>query len=244
MGSELTEGIKTNTNATWLAKKITGEGVQVNRIVSVSDEPEHIAAAVKEILTRNPDILIITGGLGPTPDDKTLGALAQATGRKLSLDRGALNMVKESYSRMWSEGLTRSKKLTPAREKMAYIPKGAKPLSNSVGIAPGVQLKFGRTLIICLPGVPAEMRAIFNQHVKSKLSKIGEHVKHTAELSLKDADVSSLAPLLNQLLQKFPGIEVRSYPSKNRVRIMILSTNIEKAKAAREFLLRLVRELH
>jgi molybdenum cofactor synthesis domain-containing protein len=243
VGSELTEGAKTNTNATWLAKKITNEGVQVTRITSVSDEPEHIIAAVKEGLTRKPNLLITTGGLGPTPDDKTLGALAQATGRRLSLDQNALALVRKSYSRMRTEGLIKSKKITPAREKMAYLPKGAKSLSNPVGAAPGVQLKCGGTLIICLPGVPAEMRAIFNQHVKGELPEIGERVKSSAELSFRDADESSLAPLLSQLPQKFPGIEVRSYPSKNRVRIVIVAASTKKARAAKEALSKLVREL-
>lgn len=203
VGSELTEGIKTNTNATWLAKKITSEGVQVTRITSVSDELEHIIAAVKEGLARKPNLLIITGGLGPTPDDRTLGALAQATSRRLSLDQNALALVRKSYSRMQIGGLIKSKKITPARKKMAYLPKGAKLLSNPVGAAPGVQLKCDETIIICLPGVPAEMRAIFKQHVKGELSEIGERVRSTAELSFRDADESSLAPLLTQLPKKF-----------------------------------------
>jgi molybdopterin-biosynthesis enzyme MoeA-like protein len=144
---------------------------------------------------------------------------------------------------MRTEGLIKSKKITPAREKMAYLPKGAKSLSNPVGAAPGVQLKCGGTLIICLPGVPAEMRAIFNQHVKGELPEIGERVKSSAELSFRDADESSLAPLLSQLPQKFPGIEVRSYPSKNRVRIVIVAASTKKARAAKEALSKLVREL-
>lgn len=242
IGSELTEGLRQNTNAAWLAEKLTSGGVWVTRITSVGDDSGQIAEAVRETIGRKPDLLVVTGGLGPTPDDKTIEAVAKAVGSELAIDKEALKLVEESYSRMHAQGLVKNRKLTESRRKMARLPKGAKPLSNPVGAAPGVQLKRDETLVTCLPGVPAEMQAIYEQHVKSALPQIGGQKRLTAEITVKSGDESVLAPLFAKLARKFPTVEVRSYPSKGEVRIMLVSTTDGEVKAAKKALSELLQE--
>ena len=121
---------------------------------------EAIRQGVQEALGRRPKLLITVGGLGPTHDDMTLKGVALALGKPLVLNRKALDTIKKHY-----RGMEGSLLLTTYRRKMATLPEGAEPLPNPVGTAPGVLAKLDGTTIISLPGVPAEMKAIFKQSV-------------------------------------------------------------------------------
>jgi len=238
IGSELIDGFRTNTNATWLARELTGIGIRVTQITSVGDVLGDVAAAVRGALARSPDVLIITGGLGPTIDDRTSEALARATRRKLVLDPTALEIVKLSYGRMHARGLVLRKGLSSARRKMALIPDGATALPNPVGTAPGIQLKQGKTSIICLPGVPAEMRAIFTKYVRGDLIKLSGRALHHVSIDVRGIDEATLAPFLEQLKKKFRRLDVRSYPSgkgmKGRIKVMLVASTSAEAKDAEE----------
>jgi molybdenum cofactor synthesis domain-containing protein len=248
IGSELTEGLRADTNARWLAEKLTGMGFRVVRITSVGDDSSEIIAAIRDALKRLPDVLILTGGLGPTPDDKTCEALARAVGRRLVLDPSALELVSLAYKRMHARGLVERKGLSPARMKMAHIPRGATPLSNPVGAAPGIKLRCRKTLIFCLPGVPAEMRAIFMKHARDDLAKLSGLTQHTALINVKGVDEATLAPLLGRLLKDFPQVNVRSYPSgkgaKSRIKVMLVAPTSADVKAARNRFKKWIKKLH
>ena len=126
------------------------------------DLHESIAEAMQAALRRQPDLIILTGGLGPTVDDLTIQAAARALGRSLDLDAAALDMVRETYERLCNEGIVADARMTDARRKMAALPKGAAAVHNPVGAAPGVVLWEGGSLLVFLPGVPKEMKAIFS----------------------------------------------------------------------------------
>lgn len=236
IGSELTEGLRANTNASWLARRLTGEGIRVMRMTSVGDVMEEIIASIRDALAHAPDFLVITGGLGPTPDDKTCEALAHATRRRLVLDPAALRFVKLSYERMHVQGLVMRKEISPARRKMARLPRGAIALPNPVGTAPGIRLKHRKTLIVCLPGVPAEMRAIFAKHVRENL--ISGEAQRSELINVRGIDEATLAPLLERLADKFKRVDVRSYPSgkgmKGRIKVMLVAPDAGEARAARD----------
>jgi len=247
IGNELIEGLRTNTNATWLAKELTDVGVRVAQITSVSDVVEDIVAAIRGALSRSPDVLIITGGLGPTIDDRTSEALARATRRKLVLNPAALEIVKLNYERLHARGLVLRKELSSARRKMAIIPNGATVLPNPVGTAPGIQLRQGKTLMICLPGVPAEMMAIFTRHVRGDLVKLSGRVQHHALIDVRGIDESTLAPLFERLVKKFQRLDVRSYPSgkgiKGRIRVMLVAPTASEARDAEKIFNRWLNKL-
>ncbi|MGH9925629.1 MAG: molybdopterin-binding protein, partial [Nitrososphaeraceae archaeon] len=119
MGDELLSGLVLNTNSKWLSKKITRIGGHVNRITIVGDDICAISSAINESLERGIGCLIISGGLGPTPDDKTLEGVSSALGLKLELNELAVDMMKKSYERLCIDY-----QLNEFRLKMATIPKG------------------------------------------------------------------------------------------------------------------------
>ncbi|MEM2912378.1 MAG: molybdopterin-binding protein, partial [Candidatus Bathyarchaeia archaeon] len=97
VGNELLIGKTLNTNAQWLAKRITTMGLNVKRIITIGDDTDEISQALKECLKRKPAFIITTGGLGPTFDDKTLEGIAKALNRKLETNQQALKMVEKKY---------------------------------------------------------------------------------------------------------------------------------------------------
>jgi nicotinamide-nucleotide amidase len=236
IGSELVDGLRTNTNATWLAKQLTKLGIRVAQITSVGDIVEDVAGAIRGALARLPNLLIITGGLGPTIDDRTSEALARATRQKLVLNPAALEIVKTAYARRHARGLVLHKWLTTARKKMALLPDGAIALPNPVGTAPGIEIKRGKILIVCLPGVPAEMRGIFTKYVRHNLVKLKKQANHRVLIEVLGIEESNLAPLFERLSKKFRRVDVRSYPSvkgvRGRVKVILVAPTAAEAKDA------------
>ncbi|MEM1742412.1 MAG: molybdopterin-binding protein, partial [Nitrososphaerota archaeon] len=171
MGYEILDGRILNTNAKWLAEKITSMGGRVVRMVTVGDVVDEIASVIKDALKRKVNWIITTGGLGPTYDDLTLEGVAKALKRKLVLNKTAYEMIKERYRMLAEKGVVESPEITQSRLKMAMLPRGAKPLRNRVGSAPGVLLRYGKTWIACLPGVPAELYSIFEEELKPVIEK-------------------------------------------------------------------------
>ena len=108
-----------------------------------------------------PDLILTCGGLGPTADDLTVAAIAAAVNKPLHEHPQAYAMIRDFYALLYARGDVITAELTPARAKMAQMPSAAEPLTNTVGAAPGVLLQDGSTLIVSLPGVPAEMKDIF-----------------------------------------------------------------------------------
>ena len=230
-GNELLDGRVLNTNGRWMARACSVRGLAVRRITVVGDELEDIKAAVEEALAREPDLLLITGGLGPTPDDMTARAIAEALGRELVLSEEALAMVRRAYERL---GLTPS----PAAEKMAYLPEGATPLENPVGTAPGILVEHGRTRLIALPGVPEEMEAMFKEHVEPILARLVEGLVHyEAYFLVHGVREASMAKVLEELRAKYPGVYVKTHPRAEGGRYYLLvyvATVARSASEARE----------
>ena len=161
IGTELLIGKTLNTNGQWLAKRATALGLKVNRIITVMDETNETALTIKEALRRKNRFIITIGGLGPTFDDMTLEGIARGLNRRLELNEHAYNLIKKVYERAYKRGLLQLEGMTKEREKMAYLPQGSTPLPNTVGTAPGVKLSEENTVIFILPGVPAEIKAMF-----------------------------------------------------------------------------------
>jgi nicotinamide-nucleotide amidase len=213
IGNELLIGKTLNTNASWLAKRSTTFGIMVKRITVVGDDVDEIVSVVREALKRKPNFIITTGGLGPTFDDKTLEGIAKALNRKVKVNEKALKMVREKYENYVKEGKMERVELTPARIKMARLPERADPLPNPVGTAPGVIIDVGGTFLIALPGVPAEMEAIFDESVAPLLKK--EAVELTFFETSMYADgimESTLAPLIDKTMHDNPHVYIKSHP--------------------------------
>ncbi len=213
VGNELLIGKTLNTNAQWLAKRITNLGLNTRRIIVVSDDVEEIASAINESIRRNPVFILTTGGLGPTFDDKTLEGISHAFNKQLEENPEAMEMVRSKYKRYAEEGRIEKFEMTQARIKMAKLPQGSKPLQNPVGTAPGVLLKQEDVTLIMLPGVPQEMMAIFDESVIPLLRKVaGDLVFYEASLEIREIPESELAPIIDQVMNDNPYIYIKSHP--------------------------------
>ncbi|MEM2338838.1 MAG: molybdopterin-binding protein, partial [Nitrososphaerales archaeon] len=193
-----------------------------------------ISNTIQEALKRKPSWIITCGGLGPTYDDKTLVGIAKAIGRELVVNKDAVKMLEDRYKLLVEKGIVKNGQLTPARLKMAMIPEGAIPIPNRVGTAPAVFLKVNDVKIVSLPGVPSEMKDIFEQSLiplfKEDIGKI-----HQSELFLEVSDIveSKLAPLLDKVLEGKSDIYIKSHPQtveEGRSKLLIYITGWSHTK--------------
>lgn len=209
IGNELLIGKTVNTNATWIAQRLTHFGIDVRRMLVIGDSVEEISSSLKDALKRGPTMIITTGGLGPTYDDMTLEGVARAAEASLKENQEALQMIKESYKHI---GL----QLTAARIKMSRMPRGAKPLRNPVGTAPGCFLRLKGTFIVSLPGVPKEMQAIFDESVVPVVTKASKgRVFGEEAFEASGIPESGLAPLLDEVRAHHPSVYFKSHPRRS-----------------------------
>ncbi|UCH02002.1 MAG: hypothetical protein JSV20_09340, partial [Candidatus Bathyarchaeota archaeon] len=227
VGNELLTGDILNTNAKWLAKHITQLGGRVRRINTIGDVLDDFFSALKGVLLRKPTFIIVTGGLGPTFDDKTSQAIANTLNKPITLNDEAFDMVKKKYRKYEAETLKHID-LTPARLKMARIPYGAKPLSNPVGTAPGIYIKYDASKIVALPGVPSEMKAMFANSIVPMIKKAaGAVLVYKKKLKVTGILESEMAPLIEKIMHNNPLVYIKSRP-KAEEPISILELQITK----------------
>jgi len=231
IGNEILIGKIVNTNATWLCQKLTSMGIQVNRIICVPDEEEDIAEVFKEAIKKKIDIVISTGGLGPTFDDKTSYCIAKALNLEYQLNQEALKMIEEKYKE-------KNMELTEHRIKMAKMPKDSEPIRNPIGTAPGIMLRYGKTMIFALPGVPSEMKAMFEETVSKVLRKISGQSYAETYLKVIGVPESSIAPLIEEVMEAISGVYIKSHPRGRELGEPLLEIHFsaivdEKSKAQR-----------
>ncbi len=211
IGNELLLGDVLDTNSHELCRTFTGWGMRVRRVAQVPDEVETIVSEVRGALRRGPDLLACTGGLGPTDDDLTLPAVAEALGRPLEENPQAVALLEQRYRLLVAQGLLTDPTLTPARRKMARLPAGAEPLPNPVGTAPGVLLQEGPTTLVCLPGVPEEVRGIVGGPLAGRLEEILGKGAYAEWSVVARAGEGLLAPLLREVVRGHPDVYVKSH---------------------------------
>jgi len=160
-GDELTTGRTLDTNANFIADKLVAAGLDVTAIMVVGDYPERIVWAWREAL-RFADVIISTGGLGPTADDLTTETIAQVSGRALIMDQGVADRIRQMFAAM-------GRVMPENNLKQAQFPEGAVIIPNAMGTAPGfrldLQTEHGLRHLIVLPGVPREMKPMIEEQV-------------------------------------------------------------------------------
>ena len=194
VGDELLSGETVNTNAAWLGRQLTERGVTVARTAVVPDEVDDIARVVNEYHAEF-DAVIVTGGLGPTHDDKTIEAVAAAFGRDVVESEAAIAWLEEhgGYTR---EDLT---------DGTGEVPEGSRVLPNHEGVAPGCVVES----CYVLPGVPAEMKRMFEE-ISGEFTGQQRYVR-TVDAAEPE---SALLDRLAEVQEQFP-IKVGSYPGEH-----------------------------
>jgi molybdenum cofactor synthesis domain-containing protein len=211
IGNELLAGDVLDTNSHWLCRQLAGRGARVSRMATLPDDVATIGEALLAALSRRPALIVTCGGLGPTADDLTVAAQAAALGRALAENPAAFAMVRDFYATLFRRGEVTTPDMTPARAKMAVLPADAEPLPNSVGAAPGVLMIEGETLIAALPGVPAEMKAIFEESLWPRVAaRFGGQAYAERVIQTNCWDESIMAPAVDAVAARHPRVYVKS----------------------------------
>ncbi len=163
IGDELLNGEMADSNTMAIARLLSGHGYQIRESVTVADNEADMEEAMLGLAERR-DVVIVTGGLGPTADDLTARAAARAFGRRLVLNDEALEQVRAFFTRVERE-------MHPRNEKQALLPQKVAILPNPIGTAPGFRLQHEERDFFFLPGVPKEMEAIFSASVLPRLRR-------------------------------------------------------------------------
>lgn len=211
IGNELLRGEILDTNSHWICQLVNSRGGRVVRVSLLPDIEQEIAQAVREAIERGVGLVVTSGGLGPTDDDLSLAAVAKGAGVRLQLDPQAREMVRQRYDEFHAQGVIAEGGLNPFREKMAWLPAGARPLHNPVGTAPGVLLRVGATTIISLPGVPPELKAILLESLKAEMDQFfGSGGAFARTLTVRCNDESIMVPALTQVVAAYPQVYIKS----------------------------------
>lgn len=204
IGTELIMGQIQDTNSHWIAQQILEIGGNLRRITIIPDDFEQIIQALDESVKRGTNFIITTGGMGPTPDDMTVQAVAEMTKSELMLHEPIFQHFMEKGK------IKRREDASQGMIKMATIPKGAEVYKNSVGWAPCIISQKEKSTIFILPGPPKEMRPLFNDAVKPYIAKQCNKnaVVQRVIVNMYESEVS---PFLQKVMQKYPQTYLKAY---------------------------------
>ncbi len=237
IGNELLNGAVRDANLYTLSRHLTQMGFNVEYAVMTRDLPDRIAAALSFILAHRPDVVLCSGGLGPTEDDLTLAALAGALDVPLEVNAAAVELVEAQYSRLLQQHYLTHHGPEFARRKMATLPAGAAPLPNPVGTAPGVKLDYRGTLIYVLPGVPAELEAIFAATIVPELLQRFPPAAWVERALLVHCDDEAEAAIpLREVARRHPAVYLKSlakpFPSAGVEGLRVIAASQAATEAA------------
>jgi nicotinamide-nucleotide amidase len=225
IGSELLLGQIVDTNSAWMAQRLAEIGVNLFYKTIVGDNAGRMREIIGRALERS-DVIITSGGIGPTEDDLTREIVAEVTGRKLVLDPHLLQQIEERFRK-------RGFIMTKNNEKQAYIPAGSIPVENPNGTAPSFIVEEPRGVIISLPGVPFEMKWLFDHCVIPYLREKFDLREMIVSRVLKIAEVgeSSVDDRIGHLIRNStnPTVGVLAHPGQVDVRISVKAASVERA---------------
>jgi nicotinamide-nucleotide amidase len=215
IGDEILIGQIVDTNSAWMAQELNEFGIRVKQITSISDDKQHIIDALNEAQKRA-DIILITGGLGPTKDDITKHTLAEYFNAKLVLNEEALANVERIFARF-------NRPVTEVNRKQAEVPDNCTIIQNPQGTAPGMHFNINGKHIFCMPGVPFEMKAIMESSVLPyiKANFIGHTLIHENILTVGIGE-SFLATEIEDIENALPShIKLAYLPKLGQVRMRL-----------------------
>jgi nicotinamide-nucleotide amidase len=226
VGREFFTRFKPDSNSLWLTEQLERQGVRVLAKRIVADDLPALTAAFKEA-TERVDLVISTGGLGPTVDDRTRDAVAAAAGLELIRQQEIVDDIVAKFAR-------RGKVPTANNERQAYIPQGAQLLENPQGTAPGFYLRVWESMLVVLPGPPREMRPLyeeFSQRARS-LYPVGESVTATRVLKVVGLGESDMDERIGELYKNLdnPEVTINFTPHDLEIHLTARAPSVEQAE--------------
>jgi nicotinamide-nucleotide amidase len=226
VGSELLTSERLDTNSLFLTAELNRIGIRVVHKAVVGDGPEEMTSSFRHALDRA-DVIVSSGGLGPTDDDRTRNTVSQLLGRKLQLNQEILERIQARFRRY-------NRPMPEINARQAMVPEGATILPNPCGAAPGLWLEtIGGPIVILLPGVPSELRALFECEVKPRLARIAPSERlFTRELRITGLPESEVEARVSAVYALFPDVEVTilAAPSGIQLHPRIWSKNAAQAE--------------
>ncbi len=200
IGTELTRGELVNSNAAWLSAGLTDLGFEVVEHDVVDDDQDRIIAAL-ERLAKFADVIVCTGGLGPTTDDLTTVAVAAALGVGLVRDEASLDHIRRRFERL-------GRPMSDSNAKQADFPEGSTVLANPVGTAAGFEAKVHNARAYFMPGVPHEMKRMFDEQVVPRIRDIAPNDSHQIRFRTFGSPESVVGEKLAGVEEAFPGVTI------------------------------------
>ena len=234
VGTELLSGNIVNSNAAFLARELTGLGINCSYQTVVGDERERILEALK-IASKRADLLILSGGLGPTKDDLTKETVAEFAGKRLAEDARSRRLIQEHFDR---------RGIKPAENnwKQAMVPEGSRVFDNHNGTAPGIALESKNCRIVMLPGPPEELQLMFRESVVPYLKEFSTGVILSQTVKTVGKPESLVEQEIRDLIDGQTNPAVATYAKDGEVHIRVTAT-AESQKEANKRIKPVVKEL-
>ncbi len=232
IGDEVLRGEVANSNAAFLSGRLFEAGLELREHIVVSDDPTAIRSALVRARAEV-DVILATGGLGPTEDDRTVDTVADLLGIGTVADQPSLEAMKKRFA-------THGFELTPNNLRQVRIPVGAQALANAAGIAPGFQISLGGAQAFFLPGVPREMEKMFADHVAprlaSRMNELGVPPPAVRAWHVYGMGESHIDHRLAGLLTGIEGatLHFRTSNPENHVKVVVRDRDLERGKATLE----------
>ena len=231
VGDELRSGKRQDTNGPWMARQLGAVGIVPKRLHVAGDDPDDLSALLRR-LSREATLIVLCGGLGPTGDDTTRQALAQALGVSLQARDDAWQQVEATLR-------ARGREPNALQRSQALLPEGSDPLRNPVGTAPGIRARLDDATIVSLPGVPVELRAMFERHVLPLARALGQPIPARATIWTAGVPESDLAHQV-EALSGARDVSLAYYAHHGEIELVVQGVDASRvgafAEAARRLL--------
>ena len=229
IGTELVLGQIQDTNAHWIAHQILQLGGELRRVTMLRDNFDEMLEALDSAIYRETALILTTGGLGPTPDDRTVAVVAELIGTKPIVSEETV----AEYRRR--RDMSENDPLSEALTKMAVVPATAQVLQNPAGWAPCIKVSHQQSTIMMMPGPPREMKAVFETHIQPLIIERyrAEICTARVHVNMFEAEVS---PLMQKVMERHPDVYLKAYVSlriedNNTMPVDLVSTSTDEVEA-------------
>ena len=226
VGSELLTPDRVDTNSLYLTQRLNQLGIGVTRKAVVGDRHEDVCDAFRQALSRV-ELVISSGGLGPTLDDLTRESVAELLGRKMIMNAGVLQGIEARFRRL-------ARPMAEVNKRQAMVPEGAEILENSRGTAPGLWLEADGRFVVLLPGPPHELKAVFSERVEPRLERLAGATRlYSREMRTAGMGESDVEQRINPIYTQYKDVETTLLTAPGEIQIHLRAWSQDAASTER-----------